>query len=385
MPTAAPDPTPQATTGRVPAAGSKQGPPSSRPSSDEGQRTLAEVGEAGVLAAIFPVLEADPATAARYVRLGPGDDCAVLAAPDGQVVVSSDVLVEGQDFLLDTSSGRDIGAKAAAANLADIAAMGAVTTSMVVALVAPARTTLGFVVDLAAGLGEAARAAGAVVVGGDLSDGPVVMVSVTVLGDLQGRAPVRRDGARPGDVLAFAGSLGWAAAGLEVLSREGDVATGAGSSLPSEAGVRHALARARAHQRSARVPLAAGPRAARAAATAMIDVSDGLLRDADRIAQASGVVVVVDSTAGPVEQARQGVAPVAQWLGHAEPMERAWTWVLAGGEDHGLLATFPDAGQVPDGFEVIGRVESAGAGSSGLRVDGPGARVQASGWDHYRR
>jgi thiamine-monophosphate kinase len=208
------------------------------------------------------------------------------------------------------------------------------------------------------------------VVGGDLSGGPVIVVAVTVHGDLAGRAPVRRDGARPGDVLALAGTLGRSAAGLALLD--------AGAPQVDPAAV--------AVYRRPQPPLAAGPVAAAAGATAMLDVSDGLLRDAGRIARASGVAIDVAGTALAADLAAVGDA--ARALG-ADPL----AWVLIGGEDHGLLATFP-AGTVPAGFRTIGRVVAADGDGAGpgdrpgaVRVDGrPGAELAGGvGWDHFHR
>ena len=173
------------------------------------------------------------------------------------------------------------------------------------------------------------------VVGGDLSGGPAVVVAVTAHGDLEGRAPVLRSGARPGDVVAHAGVAGWSAAGLALLD--------AGRpALDDE------LVGAYLHPAS---PLDAGPAAAVAGATAMMDVSDGLLRDAGRIARASGVVLdlMAPATAFPDDVERLG--PVAAALGAS-----AQRWVLDGGEDHGLLATFPPGATLPPGFRTIGLV-----------------------------
>jgi thiamine-monophosphate kinase len=201
---------------------------------------------------------------------------------------------------------------------------------------------------------------GAAVVGGDtVASAPgsgAVVLSVTALGDLGGRAPVLRSGARPGDVLAVAGRLGWSACGLAVLRR--------GFSSP--------LAVVTAHRRPD-PPYAAGPAAADAGATAMCDVSDGLLADAGHLAAGSGVVVDVDRAAlvrtmleppGPLQQ-------VAAALG-ADPL----SWVLTGGEDHALLATFPPGAALPEGWTAVGEVRE---GRPGVTVSGePAADVAAA-------
>jgi thiamine-monophosphate kinase len=153
------------------------------------------------------------------VLVGPGDDAALLTAPDGRVVASTDVLVEGRHFRRDWADAHDIGRRAAAANLADVAAMGATATALLVGLCAPGDLEAAWVEQLADGLAAESALVGASVVGGDMSKSPTLMIAVTALGDLQGLAPVRRGGARPGDVLALAGRIGWAAAGYSVLSR----------------------------------------------------------------------------------------------------------------------------------------------------------------------
>ncbi len=319
--------------------------------------TLAQLGEGGVLRKIFPLLPVGSG-----VVVGPGDDAAVMNAPDGRVVASTDVLVEGRDFRQSWSSAEDVGAKAAAQNLADVAAMGAVPTALLVALVAPPHTPAAWAEGLARGLAQGCAASGAGVVGGDLSAGSELVVAVTVLGDLQGRAPVLRSGARAGDVVAVAGALGRSAAGWALL-RDG----------------RQGLAPelVRAHRRP-EPPLACGPAAARAGATAMLDVSDGLLRDLARIAEASGVVVEVHAGSGALSRARADLEPAAAACGD---VRRAWEWVLTGGEDHALVACFPTGGQLPTGFAPIGVCLPSG-GEALVLVDGA-AYEGSPGWDHF--
>ncbi|MBX3092753.1 MAG: thiamine-monophosphate kinase, partial [Cryobacterium sp.] len=176
--------------------------------------TLGELGESGVLARIFPLLPA-----AEAELLGPGDDAAVVAAPDGRFVVTTDLMIEGPDFRLAWSRPHDLGWKAAASNLADVAAMGARPTALVVAIAAPAESPVTLLEGIAEGFRDAcsALAPGCGVVGGDLSVSATFTIAVTAFGDLEGREPVSRSGARPGDVVAVSGALGEAAAGLHVL------------------------------------------------------------------------------------------------------------------------------------------------------------------------
>src|SRR3954462_15740398 len=231
------------------------------------------VGEFGVIARVIA-----QAGSAQAALVGPGDDAAVLRSPDGRVVASTDVLVEGRHFRRDWSSAEDIGHKAAAANLADIAAMGGTATALLVGLACPSSTQTSWLEGVAAGLAAECAPLGAAVVGGDLGAAPADSdsggLSVTALGALGGRPPVLRSGARAGDVIALAGRLGWAACGLAVLRR--------GFTAPSVVGTAH---------RRPTPPYAAGPVAAEAGATAMCDVSDGLLADAGHLASDSGVVL----------------------------------------------------------------------------------------------
>ena len=165
--------------------------------------TLGGIGEAAVLARIFPRLPA-----AASALLGPGDDSAVVAAPDGRFVVTTDMMIHGPDFRLAWSTPHDLGWKAAASNLADIAAMGAVPTALVVAIAAPADSPVSLLEGIADGLLDAceALAPGCGVVGGDLSVSATLTIAVTAFGDLEGRAPVLRSGASAGDVVAVAGT-----------------------------------------------------------------------------------------------------------------------------------------------------------------------------------
>ncbi|WP_426592695.1 thiamine-phosphate kinase [Cellulomonas sp. McL0617] len=313
---------------------------------------VADLSEEALLARIFPLLPSGTST-----LLAPGDDAAVVAAPDGRFVVTTDVLVEDRHFRRAWSGGQDVGRRAAVQNLADVAAMGARPTSLVVALVIPADLPVSWVEGLARGLALECEPLGVGVVGGDLSGGPVVVVSVAAHGDLEGRAPVLRSGARPGDVVAHAGVVGRSAAGLALLE------AGRGA-LDDE------LVGAYLHPSS---PLGAGPAAAVAGATAMMDVSDGLLRDAGRIARASGVGLDLAGPATAFPDDVRRLAAAAGALGAS-----AERWVLDGGEDHGLLATFPAGATLPAGFRAIGRVRDGSA----VLVDGSPA-PETSGWDHF--
>ncbi|WP_231494909.1 thiamine-phosphate kinase [Cellulomonas sp. KRMCY2] len=334
--------------------------------------TVADLGEDALLAQVFPLLPTGDAT-----LLGPGDDAAVLAAPDGRVVISTDVLVSGRHFRLDWSSGYDVGWRAAVQNLSDIAAMGAAPTALVVGLVLPTDLPVRWVLDLAGGLAAACRPHGVGVVGGDLSGGTEVVVAVTVLGDLGGRAAVLRRGARPGDVVAHAGTCGRSAAGLALLTAGAGGGDGGADGTHGSGGADEQLLAA---YRRPVAPVRAGLLAAEHGATAMLDVSDGLLRDAARLARAGGVVVDLVEPRRAFGEDLGVLEPVARRLG-----ADALAWVLAGGEDHGLLATFPPDAVLPPPFRPVGRVRAVDGGSvAGVLVDGGPSPVAATGWDHFR-
>ncbi len=313
--------------------------------------TVGALGEFELIAAVTARFPGGP-----EVILGPGDDAAVVAAPDGRVVATTDLLVEGVHFRRDWSEAADVGHKAAAQNLADIAAMGARATALLIGLAAPADLPTAWALAFADGLAAEASRAGAAVVGGDVVASGRLVVAVTALGSLDGREPVTRSGARVGDVVAVRGRLGWSAGGLAVLSR----------------GFRSPRVLVEAHRRP--MPdYAAGPAAAGAGATAMVDTSDGLLADLLHVAEASGVGIELDVAALDVPAVLRDAAAA---LGK-DPID----WVLTGGEDHALAATYPAATGAPSGWVVLGFVvEGSGVVVAGVdgTYEGPG------GWRHYR-
>ena len=292
----------------------------------------------------------------------------MLRAADGRVTVTTDVLVDGVHFRRDWSSGYDVGRRAAAANLADIAAMGAVPTGVVVGLAAPGDLPLPWVDDLADGFRDETELAGAAVVGGDVVISPTLVIAVTALGDLRGHRPVTRSGATPGDAVVVAGRLGFAAAGLALL-RAGH---GAGTQWAELTD---------AHRRP-QVAYDAALRLAELGATSMIDVSDGLVADLAHLARASGVGIELarDDLPLPAE-----LVDAALEVG-ADPL----SWVAGGGDDHAFAATLPsdlalravaELAELPEPvpFAQVGRVVS---GSGVVFVDGPAPTGE--GWDHFR-
>lgn len=329
----------------------------SREQNDAG-RTVAELGEFAVIDRVVE-RRRQPST----TLVGPGDDAAVVRAADGRVAVSADMLVEGRHFRLDWSTPEQVGRKAVAQNGADIAAMGARPTAFLVSMGCPPDTPVSVASGISEGIGLAAEALGAGVVGGDLVQSGPVVVSVTVLGDLEGRAPVLRSGARPGDVVAVAGTLGRSAAGLALLS--------AGNR--DDAALDPSIAALIDAHRVPTPPYEAGVEAARAGAHAMTDISDGLVADLTHVADASGVRIRIDRRLFDVTA---DVSAAAEQL-DVDP----WEWILAGGEDHALAATFAPDTDLPAGWITIGDVAEA-EGAPAVLVDGRDWAT-SGGWQSF--
>lgn len=310
------------------------------------QTTLAEAGEFGLIAELTRAFRQSD-----QVLVGPGDDAAVVRIRQGHVVVSTDLLVENRHFRRDWASAADVGHRAAAQNLSDINAMGGRGHSLTIGLGAPADLPVSWALEFAEGFAAECELVGASVIGGDLTRSDQVVIAVTVFGACT-HTPVLRSGAQPGDVLALNGRQGWSAGGLAVLSR----------------GFRSPRALVEAYRRP-EPPYQAGPAAAEAGATSMIDVSDGLIADAGHLAESSGVAIDIETERLEIPEPLHAVAAATG----SDPI----SFVLGGGEDHSLLATFADA-QVPEGWRVIGSV----AEGSGVTVDGAAYDGQ-TGWTHF--
>ncbi|MGP4991784.1 thiamine-phosphate kinase [Glutamicibacter ardleyensis] len=327
--------------------------------------TVGDIGEQGILNEILPLLDAKDA------GLGPGDDAGALRVAGGEVVVSVDTIVQDQDFRLVWPSGHehkayDIGWKSIAQNVSDINAMGGVPTGAVVSLSMPSEVTLSWAKEFARGIAGAITSLGAdrlAILGGDLSRSSEISVTTTVLGECE-HGKVLRNGAKSGDLLAVAGRLGSAGAGLALLD-----------ALHDSTSWNRAVLRLVEAQCKPVPPLESGPRAAQAGASAMMDISDGLLRDAGRLAKASRVSLDLDRQA--LEVFAQRLEPAATLL-KADPME----WVLRGGEDFGLLATFPAEAEIPEEFTVVGKVLRTAGRRSTIRLDGKQLDYR-HGFDHF--
>lgn len=327
--------------------------------------TVGDLGEQGILDAMLPLLDS------KQAPLGPGDDAGALAVSGSEVVVSVDTLVENQDFRLYWDSGFehkafDIGWKSIAQNVSDINAMGGVPTGAVISLSLPESTSIEWVKEFSRGISAAVQGLGAgrlAVIGGDLGKAAEISVTTTVIGECE-HGKVLRSGATPGDRIAIAGRVGSAGAGLAVLDGSTQWQTW-----------NRSVRRIVDSQCKPTPPLESGPRAAEAGASAMMDISDGLIRDASRLAKASGVNLNLNVDSLKHFAAR--LEPAAVLLG-ADPM----LWVLEGGEDFGLLAVFPKGASIPEEFTVIGDVSAQTGRRALVKIDGQivnGSR----GFDHF--
>ena len=310
--------------------------------------TLGEVGEHR---AIEEIVAAAPSRRN-------GDDAAVLnhASPNSRAVATTDMLVEGRHFRVDWSTPEEIGRKSIVQNFADIEAMGARPIAALLAVSAPPDTPVSYLRGIAAGIHQKVGEYSAELVGGDLTSGNDLVLSVTAIGSLGGSRPeLTLDRARPGQRVVAHGQIGWSAAGLALLERFGrDLRR-----IPE-----HLIPLLDAHF-TPRLNPGRGVVARATGATCMTDNSDGLIVDLSTIARRSSVSIDLhsaDITPPPI------IYEAAEIL-DADP----WEWVLTGGEDHTLLAT--TAGEPPSGFRVIWRV---GRGE-GVTIDGQPPRY-GHGW-----
>lgn len=328
------------------------------------------------------------ATRRRDVLVGIGDDAAVLSDP-GRLVATTDSLVEGEDFRKDADPRR-LGRKALDVNLSDLAAMGATPLWALLALGLPRRTDPAWLEAFAEGVRQAAQEQGVAVVGGDLSASPNLFVAVTALGRAPEKGLLRRDGARPGDLLYVSGTLGGAAAGL-LLTEAGYRLTAEGT---VKAPARKRLLRARStevarlirHQIDPRPALELGRvLAAEGAASAAIDLSDGLSRDLHRLCRASGVSASLDLAGLPVDTGLSEVRGLVRF----DPLRLA----LFGGEDYGLLFTvrrrkraLVEALSARFPIRAIGVVDDRhDPGTAWLTAAAGERRLPDAGWDHFDR
>ncbi|MFQ5601305.1 MAG: thiamine-phosphate kinase [Candidatus Krumholzibacteriia bacterium] len=293
---------------------------------------LSDAGEAGLIERLEALLPAEP----RWVVVGRGeDDAAALdLGGDHLTLLTCDVQCEGRHFRREWLTPRDLGRRAAAVNLSDIAAMGGEPRAALVSLMLPSRLEVRFYDDLMRGLGEHLAEHGAAVVGGNLSQSAGrIAVDVTLLGRVRRTRLVRRSGARPGDRILVSGWPGEGAAGLALLRKR----------APDIGGLQK-----RFLDPTPRV--AEGRRLAAAGARSMIDISDGLATDLLHLCDASGVDAEIDLARLPFTTALRRAATRLR--------APAWKWVLHGGEAYELLCTAP--------ARRVGRLRRVLAQTSGL-------------------
>ena len=288
------------------------------------------------------------ATADPRLKVGIGDDAAVVAT-QSQSILTSDMAVEDVHFKLEWSSAFDIGRKITAANVADILSMGGKCDYLTASVALTGNETMQWIENLARGMKHEADSAGALIVGGDIASGPKIVISMTAVGSAQ--APILRSGAQVGDDLYLSSLTGWSAAGLELLTREVSI----NSSMAERA-----LSEFSAPTLDYTCDFSK--------ATAMADVSDSVLIQAEQIAEASAVQIKLDQSL--ISQASE----FAELSSLADELKvDVFQWILVGGEDHVLLAT---------GVNLPGiRIGSVLAGSG---VSGVEMKKAPVSWSHFQ-
>ncbi len=332
---------------------------------------ITEIGEFGLIDRVKEVIGPPGAG----VVVGIGDDVAVLRARgDKYLLATCDIQVEGIHFLKEAISPYQLGRKAAAINISDIAAMGGVPTYLLVSLALPKETTVEYVDGLYEGLKEETEMAGVQIVGGNMSHSSGVMVDIFLLGEVEPEHLLLRSGARPSDKVLVTGSVGDSGAGLALLL---DPTRDHSGEEAKEVLKAHLTPTPR---------LKEGRAIARArVATSMIDVSDGTVSDMSHICEASGVGVRLWADALPISPATRAVAEDLS----KEPLE----WALHAGEDYELLFTAPAdkaeelAALVEDETDtpvtIIGEIIEKGMNL--VLPSGKSLPLEPRGWDHFRR
>ena len=325
---------------------------------------LSEIGEFGLIKAISQI-----ADKGQGVVMGVGDDAAVLTPSPGKVLLATtDLLLEGVHFTLEFIDYHRLGRKALAVNLSDIGGCGGIPTVFLVSLAIPPETEVASLQALYKGMMEHARTYGCSLVGGDTSRGNELMISITIIGEVEARNCVYRSGAKPGDRIFVTGTLGDAALGLKQLKsgvREGD---------PVQ---RHLDPTPRVRE--------GGEIARQGLATAMIDISDGLIADLGHIAEASGVGAYVHLAQLPLS------APYREHI--TQYYKNPYLLALAGGEDYELLFTAPEgraeaiqklAADLGTPITQIGEISQAPVGVTLVGSDGKQVPVEQRGHDHFK-
>jgi thiamine-monophosphate kinase len=286
----------------------------------------------------------------RGVEIGIGDDAAVVKTSE-RTAITTDVAVEGTHFKTEWSSAFDIGRKITAANLADVYAMGGSPRFLVAAVTLTGDETMEWIEELAEGIAHEASSCGAYVVGGDLAKGPCKSIAITAIGQVD--LAITRSGAQAGDSIYISSLPGWSAAGLAIIEKD----------LESDIAV-HAVAEFSAPT----VDYSAAVQFSNGKATAMCDISDALVIQAEQLASSSGVALHIDQDL----ITKHPEFGTLKELADSQGID-VWQWILAGGEDHVFLAT----GKELDGFRV-GSVES-GTGLIGVEM-----KKAPDTWRHFQ-
>jgi thiamine-monophosphate kinase len=282
------------------------------------------------------------------IAINIGDDAAVVAGA-GKQILTTDMAVAGVHFRTDWSSAFEIGRKVTAANTADVLAMSGTTDFLLVAVALTGSETLEWITDLARGIKFEADLAGAQVVGGDISRGSEIVISIAAVGSTQ--KAISRNGAKPGDGIYLSSLTGWSAAGLAIISS-------ASNDLNSVA------LKALSEFKSPTIDYGYNT----TGASALCDISDGLIIQAEQMAAASNVSFKFDQAKFEKSPEFQELKSLGDGLGFD-----AWKWIFAGGEDHVLLATGIDLPGI-----LVGEV-LPGSGLQGLP-----AGIELSAWKHFK-
>ena len=301
--------------------------------------------EAGVIEALSRIFGHNQ----RGVEIGIGDDAAVVTISE-KAVITTDVAVEGTHFSTKWSSAFEIGRKVAAANLADVYAMGGSPRYLVAAVTLTGEESMQWIEELAEGIAHEAASCGAYVVGGDLAKGPCISLAITAVGETN--RPISRSGAQLGDSIYISSLPGWSAAGLAVIEKD----------LDNDLAV-HAISEFCAPT----VDYTSAVQFSNSKANSLCDISDALIIQADQIAKASGVCLSFDKDLIATHPEFDSLHELAE-----EVQADVWQWIVAGGEDHVFLAT----GKELDGFCIGTVIEGAG-------VTGVEMKKAPETWRHF--
>ncbi len=325
---------------------------------------VSELGEAALVERIIARLGTPPPG-----QTWSGDDAAVIAAPGKTLLFTTDTLVSGVDFDLSYCTGADVGWKALVSSISDVAAMGGEPACAVVSLALSPQTELSVIDGVLDGLIESGARYGTDIVGGDISAGSELVVTVALLGSTPGRV-ITRGRASPGDVICVTGTLGGSAAGLRIL-QSGAPRTGMAERFVK----RHLRPKARVDE---------GRKLAELGASSMLDISDGLVMDMSRLMDASGTGCIIESTSIPIEP---GLDTLAEMIAGLDPFDLA----VMGGEDFELLFTMPPRAMFDAETEIstfaapVTPIGTVTVGEGGRRLgDSDLERWKEGAWEHLR-